>query len=341
MNVNQLYKALGVSHDYILHAARKHGFVSLAAEDRDAFVALGNTISVLMQMLKDAVHINLGDVDTEDLLSVAKIQYDTVAEEIRNGTLKALEPCYRQMPFPSVLYSCDFHMEETIPNLKMIKHHMLVTDPDVALKMFPHLQEGIPEEVTALGPCIFFFIVNDANGDPSSPFNASRFPALPLSTVGMLTKKGEEFDMCLGALNRDIQMTQRIIDDESPKHFISAMILTFFLKLLTCKNVELRDTTPAKYKSKPKEKRPIGETWEIVLRLPGKKIIYTGKNQDKPVTEIKFVERQSFGTISQRRGHLKTYTSENPLFGKHVGTWYWLPCFNTRVKNYRVERTDK
>jgi hypothetical protein len=46
------------------------------------------------------------------------------------------------------------------------------------------------------------------------------------------------------------------------------------------------------------------------------------------------------------RGHFKTYTDDNPLFGKHVGKYYWQPSIRGKnkkgivAKDYSLEKMN-
>lgn len=108
----------------------------------------------------------------------------------------------------------------------------------------------------------------------------------------------------------------------------------YFLKLLTCKNIEVREGSA---KPVPRLLRKKGDPKiqekDIVIKLPGKGIRY----ENRDVKEIRFQDIKKFGMTGQRRGHFKTFTEDAPLFGKHTGTWWWSPTFGTHKRNYQVE----
>lgn len=101
----------------------------------------------------------------------------------------------------------------------------------------------------------------------------------------------------------------------------------YLLKLLSCKNVIIKDETVGK-KGKPNPKRPELDYKTIHIKTP-RTIIHNDKEYDT----IPFHERDKFGVVGQRMGHFKTYTEEKPLLGKHVGTWWWSPIFNVKQAN--------
>lgn len=43
--------------------------------------------------------------------------------------------------------------------------------------------------------------------------------------------------------------------------------------------------------------------------------------------------------LHQRRGHFKTYSADAPLFGKHVGHWFWAQRLRGTIDSGQVEKT--
>ena len=118
---------------------------------------------------------------------------------------------------------------------------------------------------------------------------------------------------------------------------LSLRLAMHLLVLLSCKNVITVDEvagggSPAK-RAKTLKKRPELAYKAIHIKVPGKRYQYKGQHIDT----IPYHECAAMGMSGPRRGHFKTYTEEAPLFGKHTGTWYWSPVFNTsRGQDYIV-----
>lgn len=112
------------------------------------------------------------------------------------------------------------------------------------------------------------------------------------------------------------------------------IMLRYFLKLLGCRNVEIRDANTKKRSRLLKKKgEPEPKSKDIIIKIPGKGIQYEGET----IKEVSFKDVAKKGICGQRRGHFQTYTAERPLFGKHIGTWWWSPIFGSSKRNYQVE----
>ena len=86
--------------------------------------------------------------------------------------------------------------------------------------------------------------------------------------------------------------------------------------LMNCRNIAL---APMLRPPKKKRRRPApkGISWHKLVVVPSSAKssgIFVGHGTGEPVT------RQHLC-----RGHLKTYTADKPLFGKHVGRFWWFP----------------
>ena len=115
---------------------------------------------------------------------------------------------------------------------------------------------------------------------------------------------------------------------------VALNITCYMLKLLSCKNaVVVRESAGGRA---PSAKRPELNYNTIRIKLtPSQRFVYRGKEID----EVPFHEREKYGLDGTCRGHFKTYTEDAPLFGKHVGTWWWSPRFNThRRRDYELVR---
>jgi len=86
--------------------------------------------------------------------------------------------------------------------------------------------------------------------------------------------------------------------------------------LLSCKNIESEDIHPP---SKVNAKR----------RKKGKKPLYSYKvlnmTRSKGKTDLSKPHQGGSNRVHLCRGHFKTYTEDNPLFGNLTGTYWWQP----------------
>lgn len=90
--------------------------------------------------------------------------------------------------------------------------------------------------------------------------------------------------------------------------------LNIFLMLINCQNV-ITETVHKKKKGKRKS-IPKGETYKI-LKFKVKKTSKRYKYGEEE--EVK----ETVMPLHICIGHFKTYTEENPLFGRYVGRWWW------------------
>lgn len=106
-----------------------------------------------------------------------------------------------------------------------------------------------------------------------------------------------------------------------------------FLKLLSCKNVEvINEFIGKRRKNHPRKEI---EYKCLKIKIPGKRTV---KINNREINEFYFHDAEKLGFNGTYRGHFKTYTEEKPLFGKYSGTWWWSPRFNTNKKrDYTIE----
>jgi hypothetical protein len=86
----------------------------------------------------------------------------------------------------------------------------------------------------------------------------------------------------------------------------------FALSLVNCRNVSLEEAgAPRRSRKRPDAPRPDFRYSRVVLPSTPT----AGPNGDRfgPATK----------PLQVVRGHFKTYTADAPLYGKHVGTWWW------------------
>jgi hypothetical protein len=110
--------------------------------------------------------------------------------------------------------------------------------------------------------------------------------------------------------------------------------LLYAHSLLACKNVETETVKPPAKLSKARQRRghPPMVSYRTLMIRPSK-----GSSAGE---RISLGDGQSAAHIV--RGHVKQYTQDAPLFGKHVGNWFWAPQLRgseehgTIIKDYKV-----
>lgn len=111
--------------------------------------------------------------------------------------------------------------------------------------------------------------------------------------------------------------------------------------LLACKNVDTETVVPSDRLSKARRRRhpdkaPLTRYKTLVIRPP--------KGARHEARRIGLGDGQTAEHIA--RGHVKHYTADRPLFGKHVGNWYWEqqvrgnPSRGSVVKDYRIDTEE-
>jgi len=149
--------------------------------------------------------------------------------------------------------------------------------------------------------------------DPMEKFldGSKRINLLPLSSRAPEVLKG---------LSSGLQGSGRIEDtfkDHMEKDQHDLAHLQFFMLLLNCKNIVTEERFPSKKLNKKRSKIGKGPTFRYhVLRLT------------VPTSRTKKAKGQTTGSTQRIhfcRGHFKTYTMENPLFGNPecVGKYWW------------------
>lgn len=105
--------------------------------------------------------------------------------------------------------------------------------------------------------------------------------------------------------------------------FYENIILNKILKLLSCKNVTTEKVHPAEKLNKKRKKSgklPLFSYHTLVLKPT--------TQQEKSAPKHLWDNR-----IHLCRGHFKTYTEANKLFGKHTGRYWWQPCVRGNKNN--------
>lgn len=129
--------------------------------------------------------------------------------------------------------------------------------------------------------------------------------------------------------------TERDLEDFSDYSNLPLTILNSTLMLLSCKNIETEKVSPPEALNKMRRKKGRTELFEYHILV----IKPTGKRQ-KSIPKHLWQNR-----IHLRRGHFKTYTAENPLFGRITGRFWWQAHIAGRnregvvLKDYKI-KTD-
>jgi len=121
------------------------------------------------------------------------------------------------------------------------------------------------------------------------------------------------------------QNRDRILSGNTPKELVYYELLTLrnaylflvkILVLLNCKNIIIEKINTPKRLNKKRKKNNKQELFDyhvLKLKVPTIKIINDEKN-----TNSSTLKRVHFC-----RGHIKRYTKEAPLLGKHIGIYWW------------------
>jgi len=123
---------------------------------------------------------------------------------------------------------------------------------------------------------------------------------------------------------------------ETVKESVMTLVLPFFytFAFCHCRNVELRQQEVSRQVRRQAERKGLPILDYRVLEIePMKRVLRTegGIEEVGPRKALKIC-----------RGHFKTYTADAPLFGQHVGTWWWEGQLRTSLRtgqgkeDYRV-----
>jgi hypothetical protein len=115
---------------------------------------------------------------------------------------------------------------------------------------------------------------------------------------------------------------------------ILAVNVLKLLSLINCKNVTtITHHAPEKLQKARRKKNK--------LPLLSYKTIEINLADDAPrhVTKYGETKGNSQGTrLHMIKGHYRTYTKEKPLFGRHVGRWWWQPRAGGDIRNGKIEK---
>ena len=109
------------------------------------------------------------------------------------------------------------------------------------------------------------------------------------------------------------------------------------ISVINCNNVELIDIHPNKKRQKSRRKKnKLPLVSHKTLRIKGKKSYASGNGQPS--------DQDTTNRVHLCRGHFKTFTDDNPLFGKYIGRYWWQPQVRGSKsqglvnKDYQVEK---
>jgi hypothetical protein len=133
-------------------------------------------------------------------------------------------------------------------------------------------------------------------------------------------------------------LSQQMVNAIGSKFFLEALpddgadlnVLETILKLLHCKNIKVVDVVPPRKLNKKRTRRkkePLFIYKTLVIVKPG-----VTKTSNEPCGS----EKDS--RVHLCRGHFKEYTPEKPLFGKHIGRYWWEPQVRGNIENGMVTK---
>lgn len=119
-------------------------------------------------------------------------------------------------------------------------------------------------------------------------------------------------------LSKDLGATYCLGDDRlydgKLGHF--TLLAYAFLVLINCKNIQTTDNIPPKRLNVSRMKKGKCELFTY------KTLVVSG---NRGVTELDGENTGIKHRLHLCRGHFKRYTTENPLFGRHTGLYWWQP----------------
>ena len=172
---------------------------------------------------------------------------------------------------------------------------------------------GFYPKVTLLNTVLTYELDADGYLLNTSPVIKTPQTGFPVSNVDVASKKGIE-------LVRNPRLLKKAVEDEDfasleayeIRH--SASMVLFSLALLNTKNIEMFDSVgDIKPKKKRRRRRKSKGEQFYTLRVRPSKSRSKGDSQPTGANN----------SFHLARGHFKTYTEENPLFGRHTGTYWW------------------
>jgi|SRR5215831_704652 len=177
----------------------------------------------------------------------------------------------------------------------------------------------------------------DEDGIPYSVCNVfMKIPEMQVPELWIIFQLLPKHDKNLIGKIGFLKYNEKVFNDETQKTIAiqSAVLTMASLVFFSCKNVFLRE----RVHNKKEGKKLLRETGKV---LPTFHYIEIHKNMTRTKSGGVPINSKGPATFSQQiRGSQHYYTAEAPLFGKHVGNWWWEPYVRgsgpLRKGEYRV-----
>lgn len=264
----------------------------------------------IKNMIMDAQQFHLGEIDKQDILKsyTGKKLFNQSSENGLNIPYQTVWIDWKQnidSPPVDLKSKTVFPKKEASLVKSIDKHNYL-------LFAFSHvtnqMRSWLNKDMWVMFPVWFQITYSHDNGE---------YLGYPCCIPSLVNKIGNE-----GAINISKELDRNVT--------AVAMLLDF----LNCKNITTVDNPPPEKLNKKRAKKgkcPLF-TYKTLVIKP------TGKKQSSQEAQGLWENR-----VHLCRGHFKTYTEENPLFGKFTGRYWWQPSVRGNkskgvvMKDYRVE----
>jgi hypothetical protein len=144
-------------------------------------------------------------------------------------------------------------------------------------------------------------------------------------------KQYKEQNLRQGIPNNKVE-TMRI--EDTINNLIYCKLKTL-IELLSCKNILTQEILPSEKlnkKRKQKNKTPIYSYKVLTINTNYLRKKHRSDNLNDPKYHVR---------LHFCRGHIKTYTEQNKLFGKITGSFWWEPCLKGNVENGFIDKDYK
>jgi len=305
MNKNQMLKSLNIAYNFYKQECTNLNHEHTWLEFANEYV---NYLEMCKSLISQSVAFNLGKCNLENIVSLLYNE--------GNPNLPYLD-IYEKIPYPII------YIYNTINNKEILT--LIMESSLFKITSNYNYNDNLNKyNITRIGNYIIIPI------EKISIKNYNWYQPYPIQIIPHLSINNTVRHLCLTNEKSKSIVEQEI--EEAKGLSIDRLCQTlFFLKLLSCKNIIIKDESYSKQNKKGY--RPELDYKTIHIKVPGKKYLYNNKEYES----IPFHEREKFGMIGQKRGHFKSYTEDAPLFGKHVGTWFWSPIFDiSNKRNYEI-----
>lgn len=267
--------------------------------------------------LQEAVSFYLGD-------SVSPIHMKELLFPKPEDSLLLVEECLMKLPYKSIFLHGDMRVNsDSVP----LNFSVLIRPRDDKWRYEAPRERDAELMEYMITPIMTHFPEERASGERQTAL-VIPFACMPvkLNSIGAISIFRES------VLGMNVPNPFDEDNFHMPLVQLSETVVFYFLKLLACKNIFIREECLGKKNNK--KRLPLLEYNTLHIKVPGDKYVY----EDREYASIPFHEKEKFGMTGQKRGHFKTYTEDKPLFGRHVGTWWWSPIFDVkRKRDYAVK----